>query len=84
MFSLTTFFNQTGPLAGLIKKKAGLAVPTIVNFHLTLDLVSFQNFYPNDMHSGPKVLFMPMFQRVGMKVGGGPLPVAFQYLIPMI
>ena len=27
---------------------------------------------------------MPMFQRVGMKEGGGPLPLAFEYLILMI
>ena len=27
---------------------------------------------------------MPMFQRVGMKEGGVPLPLAFQYLILMI
>ena len=30
------------------------------------------------------VLQMPMFQRVGLREGGKPLPLAFQYLILMI
>ena len=36
---------------------------------------------------GPGGLFMskmPMFQRAGMREGGLPLPLAFQYLILMI
>ena len=44
------------------------------------------------LHLGPKCLprvvclwsKMPMFQRVGMREGGMPLPLAFQYLILMI
>ena len=35
-------------------------------------------------HGGLFMSKMPMFQRVGMKEGGRPLPLAFQYLILMI
>ena len=44
------------------------------------------------LHSGQKCFIrvaclwskMPMLQRAGMREGGEPLPLAFQYLIPMI
>ena len=57
-------------------------------------IVKIQNcdFIFNKIHSGQKCLLrvaclwskMPMFQRAGMREGGKPLPLAFQYLIFMV
>ena len=56
------------------------------------DTVSSNKFQNSILHSGQKCLprvaclwsKMPLFQGAGMKEGGEPLPLAFQYLILMI
>ena len=67
------------------------AILIISNFYKQICTISLF-FYCKQIHSGrkclPRVAYlwskMPMFQRAGMREGGKPLPLAFQYFIPMI
>ena len=68
------------------------SVDSFATFEEKLDIAKewFQSMYVR-IHSGRKCLprvaclwsKMPMFQRAGIRKGGKPLPLAFQYLISM-